>query len=532
MLKPKEIPPDAARVIHGLRDTGYQLNTAVADVVDNSVSAEATQIDILLKQDFRGNITLRIYDDGIGMDEAELEQAMRYGSPKRKNKASLGKFGLGLKTASTAFCRRLEVVSRNKASAPLHVAVWDLDHVSKEHKWELLAGPAESTNEALFNEVLAGKRGTLVLWDKADRVIKEYSRANGAAAQRAFNKTVENLRQHLGMVFQRFLDLKDKRADRHVRINLNGSPVEMWDPFRPTISNLEGEQEITVKMNDGSEASFLIRAFVLPRKESVSADEWKLARVATENQGIYVYRENRMMHGPDWLGLLSKEPHRNLLRVEFSFDHKLDEAFQVDIKKSQVILDDNLKDFVQEFLAPRIRVAEELYRRGRKKDVADQSQHAHDNSNRSISAKEGEVKGPTVKSLDAASSIATIVNNSGQVRLKMTITTAQKKDEVHVKAVDSIDDGLLWEPAFIDGHCAVLLNRGHPFYTKVYVPNVKTLEGITVQGLDSFIWALSLAELNCVSESTKVMFTDMRYEVSRNLKKLVEGLPEPDLGEE
>src|SRR4051812_3511442 len=112
MLKPKEIPPDAARVIEGLRDTGYRFNTAVADVVDNSVSAEATRIEILLKQDFRGNVTLRIYDDGIGMDDSELEKAMQYGSPKRKSKASLGKFGLGLKTASTAFCRRLVVMSR------------------------------------------------------------------------------------------------------------------------------------------------------------------------------------------------------------------------------------------------------------------------------------------------------------------------------------------------------------------------------------------------------------------------------------
>src|SRR5580698_9842812 len=158
MLKPKEIQPDAARVIHGLRDTGYQFNMAVADVVDNSVSAEASHIEIVLKQDFRGNVTLRIYDDGVGMNEVELEKAMQYGSPKRKSKASLGKFGLGLKTASTAFCRRLVVVSRNKPAAPLHVAVWDLDHVAKEHKWELLTGQGEPDDNTLFDEFLANKR--------------------------------------------------------------------------------------------------------------------------------------------------------------------------------------------------------------------------------------------------------------------------------------------------------------------------------------------------------------------------------------
>jgi len=534
MLKPKEIQPDAARVIQGLRDTGYQFNTAVADVVDNSVAAEASNICLLLKQDFRGNVTLRIYDDGIGMDEDELLKAMQYGSPVRKSKASLGKFGLGLKTASTAFCRRLKVVSRNKPASPLHVAVWDVDHVSGTNKWEVLTGPAEKDDTAAFDEVLSGKSGTLVIWENADRVIKAYKKATGPAAVAAFKKIVEGLRHHLATIFQRFLDTSDKRAARHVKMSLNGEVITPWDPFCTQFSRMEGDDSILVEMPEGGKAEFRIRAFILPRKGPgyPTDDDWRNARLTNQNQGIYVYRENRLIHGPDWLGLFAKEPHLTLLRVEFSFDHRLDEAFQVDIKKSQVILDDNIATFVNEFLAPRRRAAEDLYRRGRKIEVADQSVTAHDDSNRNIASKENEVVQPNVKKLDAEKGIATLINRSGEVRLKLLITTAQKKNEVHVKAVDSIDDGLLWEPAFIDGHCAVLLNRGHPYYSKVYVPNVTALEGITVQGLDSLLWAFSVAELNCVSESNRVMFTDMRYEVSRNLKKLVEDLPEPKLSEE
>lgn len=533
MFKPIVIPPDATRVIEGLRDTGYQFNTAVADVVDNSVAADATTVDLQLKQDFRGNVTLRIYDDGIGMSEEELLRAMQYGSPVRKSKASLGKFGLGLKTASTAFCRRLVVISRNAPAAPLHVAIWDLDHVKGCDRWEVLAGPAGKDETAMFEEGLKDKRGTLVVWEKADRVIKAYKNAASSYARRAFDNIVESLRLHLAMVFQRFLDQADKRAARHVRMTLNGSAVEAWDPFCTDVARIEGDETIPVEMPDGKTAEFHIRAFVLPRKEGFpSEDRWRTARLTNQNQGIYVYRENRQIHGPDWLGLFAKEPHFTLLRVEFSFDHRLDEAFQVDIKKSQVILDESISAYVNEFLTPRRRAAEDLYRRGRKKDVAEQSRNAHDDSNRSIASKEKDVKGPLVKSLDAKTGTATLVNNSGEVRLKLKIGSAQKKDEVHVRAVDSIDDGLLWEPAFIDGHYAVLINRGHPYYSKVYVPNVQALEGITVQGLDSLLWTLSLAELNCVGESTKVMFTDMRYEVSRNLKKLVEDLPEPKLPEE
>jgi hypothetical protein len=228
--------------------------------------------------------------------------------------------------------------------------------------------------------------------------------------------------------------------------------------------------------------------------------------------------------------LFVKEPHFSLLRVEFSFDHRLDEAFQIDIKKSQIILDESISLFVNEFIAPRRRAAEILYRRGARKDVEKTSQNAHDVSNRNISAKEDEVIKPNVKSLDATSGIAVLVNRIGEVRLKLKIGAATKKNEVHVHTVDSIDDGLLWAPAFIDGHCAVNINRGHPYYSKVYVPNLS--QGVTIQGMDALLWGLSVAELNCVSDGTKSIFEELRYEVSRNLKKLVEDLPEPKLQEE
>src|SRR5271163_3876213 len=109
-----ELLPDPRRLMEGLRDTGYQLNTAIADIVDNSIAAEATLVELFLDMDFRGNIRIAIADNGIGMDREGLLNAMKYGSDRRANPASLGKFGLGLKTASTAFCQCLSVISRNK----------------------------------------------------------------------------------------------------------------------------------------------------------------------------------------------------------------------------------------------------------------------------------------------------------------------------------------------------------------------------------------------------------------------------------
>lgn len=527
MSRYEELVPDARRVVEGLRDTGYRFKTAVADVVDNSIAADAKHIHIFIKQDFRGNITLRIYDDGTGMDEDGLLNALQYGSKERASKASLGKFGLGLKTASTAFCRRLSLTSRASHTDKLRTAVWDLDHVQKKGKWQVYIGESTAAEVTLFEEVLSGKRGTLVAWEKVDRVSKAYKDPAGAAAKKAFDNTVGLLRQHLSTVYQRFLDPTDKRAP-NIEITLNGTPLEPWDPFCVGESKLEGEEDISVDMPNGSVAPFKIRAFILPRKEEFSSeDAWKRARLGNPTQGIYVYRENRLIHGPDWLGLVTKEPHFSLLRVEFSFDHRLDEAFQIDIKKSQIILNETISVFVSDFITPRRRAAQLLYRRGSREDVTKTSQNAHDVSNRNISSKEAQVIKPTVKSLDASSGEAVLVNRAGEVRLMLSITSAVKKNEVHVQTVESIEDGLLWAPAFIDRHCAVNINRGHPYYTKVYVPNLS--EGVTIQGMDALLWGLSAAELNCVSDETKATFEELRYEVSRNLRKLVEDLPEPKL---
>jgi signal transduction histidine kinase len=129
-----ELLTDPERVMEGLRDTGYTFNTAMADIIDNSISAHATKIDIRVIPDPNMNITVYIADNGIGMDQKSLENAMRYGSQRREKKDSLGKFGLGLKTASTAYCRCLSLVSRVKDDDTVRKVQWDLDHIAKENK--------------------------------------------------------------------------------------------------------------------------------------------------------------------------------------------------------------------------------------------------------------------------------------------------------------------------------------------------------------------------------------------------------------
>ncbi|KXV72254.1 hypothetical protein AD952_05090 [Acetobacter cerevisiae] len=528
-LEEIELPPDPERVIVGLRDTGYEFDTAVADIVDNSIAANATKVQLWLAADMRGSIRLMIADNGDGMNRDGLINAMQYGSKARPNAASLGKYGLGLKTASTAFCKRLSVISRATGSAMPLMATWDLYHVAKVNKWSLLLSD-DCDIEAidLLNEVATLHSGTVVLWEKVDRLIKDYVDPAGGPAKKALKAKEEALRHHIAMVYQRFLDPNDDR-ERNVEIELNGKAVEAWDPFQVKLSELVAQDTIETELPDGRYASFTIRAFILPRREEFPDDKAAAAAMlSNDRQGIYIYRENRLIHGADWLGMYQKEPHLTGLRVEFSFDHKLDDAFHLDIKKSQIILNDDLANWLQrEFLPAPRREANRRSREGQQKQISKRGEGAHDTSNNNIRNREAAAGGPRVNIADPNTGEAVVENKHGTTRLKLTITSAKRPGEVFVQPVDGITNGLLFQPALVEGHKAVQINTTHSYYLKVYVPNLN--RSVTMQGLDSLMWALCVAELSTVQDITATMFQDMRYEVSRILEKLVETLPEPDV---
>lgn len=526
------LPPNPSKLIEGLRDTGYDFNTALADIVDNSVDAGATNIDIHVKMDGDGDKFIMVADNGCGMDEATLKDGMTYGSKGDDNPKRLGKFGLGLKTASTAYCRRLSVITRHSPEVEPLKATWDLDHVVKVAEWELLLETPTDFEKKHLDKTAGGSSGTIVIWDNIDRLLKEYATPGGKYEQRALDKRIKEFREHAGMIYQRFLDPGDDRA-KTIEINLNGEPIDPWSPFFESESQTElvADENINVEVGDGKETTFQLRAYVLPRNENFSSKEAaESANINNDNQGIYIYRENRLIHPADWLGMYTKEPHYSLLRVEFSFNHELDEAFQVDIKKSQIILNEDLYKFVYERFLPAPRsAANDRYRTGKRKKVQKESEGAHDESNRNISGKEKGLKGAEIDIVDEDKNDVEVTNKSGKVNIKLDIESSVNPGQVFVKPVKSIDDGLLWKPALVDGNRAVYINTGHPYYSKVYVPNLSS--GVLIQGMDSLLWSFIEAEFRTVNENTKNHLQDLKFEVSRILRKLVEDLPEPDLEE-
>lgn len=516
-----EIPPDPARITESLRDTGYTLHTAIADIVDNSISAGATRVSVELGLDVLGQIRFSITDDGLGMNSSQLINAFRYGSDRRDDPSSLGKFGLGLKTASTAFARRLMVTSISAGEAMPSTFVFDLDEV-RDHGWQVveLASPDESDKE-----LLVGPHGTVVRWQKIDRVLPLGDENTGAKGKRKIQKIIANLEDHLSMTFARFLDTEDERAD-NVSLFVNGVRVEPWNPFAFK-AEMTIHKAIKIQTPGGKEEELLIRAFTLPRKNELQAllgpgapDE---ARLESKYQGVYVYRENRMIHGPDWLGIWAPEPHQTLCRVELSFGFGLDEAFQIDIKKSKISVDPNLEEMLKQLLSGPRRDANDRYREGRATSLVNNAPIGlHEPANKAIQGASPAVSKSKLESADPEKGSAVISNSLGTVTVKYA---HQETKGVFVEAVDELPFNVLYEPRWINQNPGVYINKSHPFYTKAYLPNLKS--GVTIQALDSLLWALANAEFDHTQESTRRTFEDMRYHISRALHLLVEDLPDP-----
>jgi len=521
-----ELPPDPSRIMEGLRDTGYEFNTAVADIIDNSITASAKTVNIDISCSPVGEIVMYLSDDGCGMTLDELKNAMKYGSQKRPNPASLGKFGLGLKTASTAFCRCLSVISRG-SDGLINKVQWDLDYVSETASWSLRhLDPTEDEKDFLIDTIGEGT-GTLVVWEKIDRLLKK---ANSLASMKKdLDKILEDLRFHISMVYQRFLDSTDARAP-NTSIYLNGRKVEAWDPFckSENYTELVAKDDLVIEIG-GIEAPLSMRAYLIPRKDEFSSPEAaSKARVSNDMQGFYTYRENRLIHYGDWMKMYTNEPHGTLLRVELSFNHELDDAFNVDIKKSRILLNEDLFKYIKDqFLPSPRRAADERYRTGVRKNVEKSKESTHEASNKNIGSKANSVENSKLEIVDEKSGTVQVTNSNGSfITNKISIKKSNETNLCRVNPVPSLEDGTLWRPAIINGQHGVEINMSHPFYQKIYYPIRQ--QNVLVTGIDALLWSLAEAETSVFNQETQDLFDDLRQLTSRALKRLISDLPEPE----
>jgi len=317
-------------MIEALRGLGYSTATALADIIDNSLSASARNVALSFEWDGEYS-RISVLDDGHGMDDAGLDLAMRLGERNPLDKRSagdLGRFGLGLKTASFSQCRRLTVASRKDGKT--NCLRWDLDVLaaSVDDGWHLLEGPAEG-GESLLAMLDGATNGTLVLWEKLDRVVTP------GFSDQDFLDLVDTVESHLSMVFHRYLDGVRPR----LRLTINNRSVAPWDPFMS--SHLATYCSPVARLRSTS-GEIVVQCYVLPHKDKLTLEETEAGGGPhgwTAQQGFYVYRNERLLVAGSWLGLgqgrsWTKEEAHRLARIRLDIPNSADDAWKIDIRKS------------------------------------------------------------------------------------------------------------------------------------------------------------------------------------------------------
>jgi hypothetical protein len=359
-----EVIPSAKRLIRSLRDIGYEFIDAVADIVDNSIEAQATLVSINLK--FEGEDSyLTIADNGTGMASKDIQEALRFGSNRAYGDADdLGRYGLGLKTASLSQCERLTVSARRgEERARINSYCWDLDHIEKTNRWEILKIESDQLKEEVWRQLNA-TTGTVVTWERLGRLLG-YKYPSGEYARKQAELMAESLKLHLGMVFHRFLsgEIHGKR----IAIYINDERVVPWDPYSRGEKNTQKLEPILIPLDFGEGIyNVKVQPYILPPQSLYSSAKAHIQASGpgkwNKQQGLYIYRSNRIIQAGGWSGLRTSDEHTKLVRVSVFIPSQLDELFQVNVAKKHLTLPREFRSVLLKEIQPIIHRAQEAYR--------------------------------------------------------------------------------------------------------------------------------------------------------------------------
>ncbi len=338
--------PYASSLIEGHRDFGYSLETALADIVDNSITAGASEIRLtaITSSDLP---YIAIVDNGFGMTESELIEAMKLGArnPTHKRvRKDLGRFGLGLKSASFSQCRQLTVISRKENS--ITCARWDLDLVAIRNDWSLtvIGNP-----DKLPQYSLLPVHGTAVIWEKLDRLLGDKSLQQAKSIEHA-NAELVKAEHHLCQVFHRFLEGSKPK----VSLYLNERKLKPLDPLCGDHPATQKDPEEIIPLSKGD---VRIRCHTLPHHRKMDSETWnELAGPEgyVKSQGLYIYREDRLIIAGGWLGLTRQSELTKLCRIAIDIPNTMDADWKIDVKKASAqlppLVRERLKRIIERFV--------------------------------------------------------------------------------------------------------------------------------------------------------------------------------------
>lgn len=328
-MKTKSLPPYAPTLIESTRAIGYSLEAAVADIIDNSIAANAKNVDIYFFP--IDGAYIAILDNGKGMAEEEIDIAMQYGSKnptEERDKKDLGRFGLGLKTASLSQCRCLTVIS--KQGDNLEGRQWDIDHVTEVGDWSLNILDEEDIQQIpQFDELIKNESGTLVVWQKLDRL-----KAGEINFELSLGRKIDRVRDHLSFIYHRYL--AGESGITKLKLSINGEKIKGVDPFLTEKSVQAMDDETLVIQGN----KILVRPYILPHISKLTSDEIKMLGGKDglrKQQGFYVYRNKRLLVWGTWFRMMRQGDLSKLARIRVDIPNTLDDLWTLDIKKSSAL---------------------------------------------------------------------------------------------------------------------------------------------------------------------------------------------------
>lgn len=341
-MKPIKNIPKADHLMGSMRSMGYTFESAVADIIDNSISAECREIKLQFPKEAL-NCYVSILDNGYGMTSKELFNAMRYGSSASEDNRSiddLGRFGLGLKSASLSQCRKLTVISKQGNS--ISGFSWDYNYIIEHKDWYVMELSIEEINNIpSVKSLLEQSSGTLVVWEDFDIIEKSSSGLIFSTLCDYKDKIIK----HLALVFHRYIDAP---KNEKVTMYLNNHKIVALDPFLEGNPKTTRKKEIDIAINDSNhiERHVLVQPFVLPfYKDLTETDKNKLGGIESlrTKQGYYVYRNKRLIIWGTWFGLPRNELTKNA-RIRVDIPNTLDDIWNIDIKKQSAAIPKSIQN--------------------------------------------------------------------------------------------------------------------------------------------------------------------------------------------
>jgi hypothetical protein len=497
--------PNAAKLISSLRNTGYDSYAAIEDIIDNSVDAQAKIIKVFVEHKDK-DLRVTVADNGIGMNKDVLDQALRLGSLTDKDEISdLGKYGMGLCTASISMARKLEVISREKDGDYLYESQ-DLDEIIEHNKFIKTQRQATSIEKKMLMDN-CGESGTIVTLSKVDRL-----------SDTNVSQFSVKLSRDLGRIFRKFLV-------SGTSMFVNDKKVEAVDPLWLSDSKTrvysDEEYELPISITGRAKEKIRIKIVLLPDMSDELMKEYK---IGPNSQGFYVLRNNREIADSQTLGVFGRHPTFNRMRIELLFSASLDNEMGVRFSKDGVDPNQAIADFIKNEVGGQISSIRTLITRSRKADPSTNIDHSDSESVIAKKAKllivpEAKIERRAPPSDKDNTEGKRVMSNRNIDRVPKKLQLSKKGMGVKFDTASLGREGVLYECDQVGKIINIRWNSDHPFYDQVVFPNRNTRD--IVSALDYLIFALASAELKVTNEDNFNVLMTLKSILSSNLRSLL-----------